>query len=283
MADVEPTRHLPDYYLFLLTLDAAAVPAAVMLATAPVTAAMRSWAGPATPSPRLEEVRDGGENAKAGGCCPSPPAVEMVDALEGPLWTLWGAIHTAAMDTPAARQGALVDLLFCIAALPPPSCAISGAAITVWDAPLWSGLPIWVADVRETFNFDPSDPEDATPWAVVAWPRFNAFLARVVQRAAASADGAVVDGQGQEVLSSVALQGLWALREGLEDVPTAAGEVAMPVTLHAAAVWMVYAAQDGAGGAGAVGAPEGRTKEGEDLARDLDAAVAAMEEAEGRV
>ncbi|KAK1858705.1 hypothetical protein I4F81_001306 [Pyropia yezoensis] len=266
MADATLARRLPRRYRFLLSLDGAAVPAAIPAATAAVDTIIRSWAGPAAGPPR----RDGAA-AEAAAPPAAAAAAEMADALEGPLWALWGALHTAAARTPAGRQGPLVDLLVGIASLPPPRRA-DGATVTVWGAAVWSGLPVWGADVREAFNTDATDPAAATPWTTVAWPRFNAFLARVTAAAAAAAEGAVVvAGPARKTLSSAALHGLWALRDGLEGAPSsatvaavagaaeAAGAVgavgavgawvagvagavtATPLALHAAAVWLAHA------------------------------------------
>jgi hypothetical protein len=114
------------------------------------------------------------------------------DHVEGMLWSAWQAVISAA-DTPDdAVQSRLVGLL----------TAIKGRGIlargdgqecTVWDMRAHVDLPVFGAQMRETWNFAPPAVSPGT------WANLNAFVAQL------TAGG--ID---------FSLYGIWALRDALE-------------------------------------------------------------------
>jgi hypothetical protein len=160
-----------------------------------------------------------------GGTPPSAGAAEFTEPIdhaflqcgagadiEGMLWPAWQAVISVA-DTPDdGTRSRLVELLVAIRGrgiLARPG----GEECMVWDMRAHVDLPVFGAEMRETWNFQP--PEVSAE----SWANFNAFAAQLT---AADID--------------FALYGIWALRAALEED---GDEV--PQVLPAAVQWLRHA------------------------------------------
>jgi hypothetical protein len=133
-------------------------------------------------------------------------------SIEGMLWPAWEAVISAA-DTPDERtRSRLVELL----------CAIRGRGIlarpdgqecVVWDMRAHVDLPVFGAQMRETWNFSPPAV------SAESWANLNAFAAQLTT--------AGID---------FSLYAIWALREALEEDGSAISQV-----LPAAVQWFRHA------------------------------------------
>lgn len=80
-------------------------------------------------------------------------------AIEGHLWNAWRAVTGLAATTHGgvSHQQRLVD--FVLGLQTRPVVEKGGKVCKVWDAVVWSELPVFGAQIRETYNFGESGPD----------------------------------------------------------------------------------------------------------------------------
>ncbi len=167
----------------------------------------------------------GGYLRSAGGISPGACAKEFTEPIdhaflrsgageariEGMLWPAWQAVISAA-DTPDEdARSRLVELLGAIRSqgtLVRPD----GQECVVWDMRAHADLPVFGAQMRETWNSAPARPAQS-------WANLNAFAAQLT---AAGID--------------FSLYGIWALRDALEEDGPEIAQV-----LPAAVQWLRHA------------------------------------------
>lgn len=164
----------------------------------------------------------------------TPGLIEMKGSLEGFLWSLWGTVVYLIRQVPHDHgwQDRMVDALKAIKEVPRQSTPAMEELEGSWGVAFWQGLPIFGAEVRESWDQGPWEelPED-TPFYLEGgqftpdvWTSLNAFTARLT---AAS-------------VSNFEMYAMWILRHTLEEVRI---DKEVDDNLPAAAIWIIYAGQ----------------------------------------
>lgn len=143
--------------------------------------------------------------------------------LESALWEAWSSIIEVAQQTSDDQQDGLVKAVQAVQEQGELK-RDDGTVCTVWDATVWTDLPVFGAQFREAWdrNLSPSQ-----------WRNVNAFAARLT---ASSYKPGPRD---------FALYGIWTMRSALE-TPEAADKKYDAITqqsLEAASMWMLYCAE----------------------------------------
>ncbi|KAK7543983.1 uncharacterized protein J3D65DRAFT_663272 [Phyllosticta citribraziliensis] len=138
------------------------------------------------------------------------------EAVEAALHKLWKLVLDTADQTPPTQQTYLVDVIQAL-----KNTKDDGKCCTVWgEQQSWADLPLLGLAMREKWN--QSNKSSAS------WVNINAFAARLT--ATNTCD--------------FSLYAIWTLRETLEDPEVSKIAVETDSTaLHAAAVWLEYAAE----------------------------------------
>ena len=159
--------------------------------------------------------------------------------LEGFLWGLWAKIVDLIIGIPHGHpwQDKLVELLGAMKEVPrqvtPGMVELEGS----WGSTFWHNLPIFGAEVRETWNDAPWNdapmeerPDGLfgsrknTPFSPTVWASLNAFTARIT---AAS-------------VSNFEIYAIWVLKHTLEQERK---DEEVDNNLPAATMWIIYAGQ----------------------------------------
>ena len=164
----------------------------------------------------------------------SPELGDSEGNLEGFLWGLWGMVVDLIRQVPHNHvwQGRMVEVLSAIKEVPRQATPAMENLEREWGMAFWQQLPIFGAELRETWNQGPwvELPED-TPFGLPGgqftadvWASLNAFTARLT---AAS-------------VSNFEAYAIWILRHTLEEVRK---DEEVEENLPAAAAWIFYAGQ----------------------------------------
>ncbi|KAK7524953.1 uncharacterized protein IWZ02DRAFT_375007 [Phyllosticta citriasiana] len=138
------------------------------------------------------------------------------EAVEAALHKLWKLVLDAAEQTAPDQQAYLLDVIKNL-----KNTKDDGKCCTVWgQQQSWTDLPLFGPAMREKWN--------RSTKTEASWVNINAFAARLT---AAN-------------VCDFSLYAIWTLREALEDPETSKIAVETdPTALHAAAVWLEYAAE----------------------------------------
>ena len=119
----------------------------------------------------------------------SPELNESECSLEGFLWSLWAMVVKLIQQIPHNHpwQDKMVELLSAIKEVPRRVTPEMGQLERSWGKGFWKDLPIFGAEVRETWNRGPLEkiPEGVfmypgdTPFPPDVWTNLNAFTARL--------------------------------------------------------------------------------------------------------
>ncbi|KAJ0165065.1 hypothetical protein CTA2_12447 [Colletotrichum tanaceti] len=146
--------------------------------------------------------------------------------IEDFLWDTYNAIFAVASQTPAEKQGPLVDFLQRLRET--TVTASGGQPLKLSNQVVWKGLPTfgWVA--RDVWNFDVLD-SSASKEDKASWNNLTAFFAQLTARA---------DPADPQDPFDFSLYGLWALRTAFEENHAADADVAAAV--KQAYLWIKY-------------------------------------------
>ena len=153
-------------------------------------------------------------------------------SLEGFLWGLWAEMVDLIIGIPHSDpwQDKLVELLGAMKEVPRRVTPGMVELERSWGLAFWHNLPIFGAEVRETWNEAPWEerPDDLfgyrknTPFSPNAWASLNAFTARIT---AAS-------------VSNFEIYAIWILKHVLEQERK---DEEVDNNLPAATMWIIYA------------------------------------------
>lgn len=158
-----------------------------------------------------------------------------VRTAEHHLWLLWDLFIVLVKQIPHSHpwQAKLVELLAAIKKVPAPSSPDRESFEREYGFRLWVDLPIFGADIRETWNQGPWEKSLEArqfidqhwwmrPFSVDVWVRLNAFIARVTVASVLNFESFAI----------------WLLHHALEEPRRADG---LDDTLPAAATWILHA------------------------------------------
>ncbi|QIW95244.1 hypothetical protein AMS68_000762 [Peltaster fructicola] len=143
--------------------------------------------------------------------------------VEGLLWKAWGGVVELAKTTAdnTVHRQKLVD--FVLGLQQRPKLQKGDEVCKVWDATVWSDLPVFGAQIRECWNAAASDSSVAEEQH--QWLNINAFTAALVASAHSNEDK-----------PDFTLFAIWALRQAFEE------EKPSKIATEAAAAWLICAA-----------------------------------------
>ncbi|KAF2094172.1 hypothetical protein NA57DRAFT_60807 [Rhizodiscina lignyota] len=145
--------------------------------------------------------------------------------VENDLWNAWNAVIALAQNTDDdAQQNGLVAALQAFQQLGQLT-RDDGTVCQVWNATVWTDLPVFGGAMREQWN-PPSDPSQAA-----SWTNLNAFAAR-----------STASEYKPNTPFDFALYAIWTNRDALESTAAASKDYAsIPASaLQAAAQWFIY-------------------------------------------
>ena len=164
----------------------------------------------------------------------SPELNESECSLEGFLWSLWGMMVELIKQIPYHHpwQDRMVEILNAIKEVPRQATPEMEQLERSWGMAFWQDLPIFGAEVRETWNRGPWEkipdgtfryPGD-TPFPTNIWTSLNAFTARLTVASVLNFE----------------TYAIWILRHTLEEERM---NEEVDDNLPAAAMWIIYAGQ----------------------------------------
>ncbi|KAK0243770.1 hypothetical protein EDD85DRAFT_760496 [Armillaria nabsnona] len=152
------------------------------------------------------------------------------DDAEGGLWDLWSTINDKAERTKSDDDivhGNLVELVDVIKHLASPKND-AGEKSKCWEMTLWEHLPIFGANMRESWNFFDAEEDTERAPKRERWVNLNAFVARLTA-------ARVYDFE---------LYAIWQLRDALEEPIEESGEEvtgsSFDAKIPAAVQWILY-------------------------------------------
>lgn len=167
-------------------------------------------------------------------------STQNAENVEGLLWTAWKSVVQLAKESAheTSKRQKLVD--FVLSLQQRPKLEKGDVVCRVWDATVWSDLPVFGAEIRESWNSCKSLMNARLPHTLTLlvasdsssaeeqhqWLNINAFTAALVASAHSHGDK-----------PDFTLFGIWALRSAFEeDKPS-------KIALEAGAAWLIVASR----------------------------------------